>query len=87
MELWATHDEKAHSIIQDHISDALLIKTQVCVRAKALFDELTNIHNTSSITNIFYIFEQLIALKWDSTLQINDHIAKFCSLESHLTGM
>ncbi|KAG2072023.1 hypothetical protein BDR04DRAFT_990322, partial [Suillus decipiens] len=49
---------KAHGIIQDHISDALLMKKQVCVTAKALFDEL-----------------------------INDHIAKFHSLESHLTGM
>ncbi|KAG1861733.1 hypothetical protein DFJ58DRAFT_657286 [Suillus subalutaceus] len=74
---WAARDEKAHSIIQDHISDALLMKTEACTTAKALFDELATIHNTSSVANAFYTFEQLIALKWDGTVQISDHIAKF----------
>ena len=71
---WMECDEKAHGIIQDHISDALLIKTRSHKTAKALFDILIEIHRAASLLTIFYAFWQLFASTWDGTSPISDHI-------------
>ena len=71
---WMEHDEKAYGIIQDHISDALLIKTRSYKTAKALFDALIEIHQMTSLPTTFYTFWQLFASTWDGTSSISDHI-------------
>ncbi|KIK75456.1 hypothetical protein PAXRUDRAFT_172811, partial [Paxillus rubicundulus Ve08.2h10] len=51
-------NERAHRIIQDSISDALLLKTEMHTTAKDLFDALLSIHQASSLASAFYIFQQ-----------------------------
>ena len=80
-------DEKAHGIIQDHISDALLIKTRSHKTAKALFDALIEIHQTANLPTAFYAFRQLFSSTWDGTSSISDHIASIRTLETRLAGM
>ncbi|EGO04627.1 hypothetical protein SERLA73DRAFT_68310 [Serpula lacrymans var. lacrymans S7.3] len=43
---WILKDEKAHGIIQDHISDALLMRTGDLTSSKELFDKLDSLHQT-----------------------------------------
>ena len=81
------HNEKAHDIIQDHISDALLIKTRSHKIAKALFDTLIEIHWVASLPTAFYAFQQLFVSTWDGTSSISDHIASLQTLETQLAGM
>ena len=71
---WMERDEKAHGIIQDHISDALLIKTRSHKTAKALFDALIEIHQIANLPTTFYAFWQLFSSTWDGTSPISDHI-------------
>ena len=80
-------DEKAHGIIQDHISNALLIKTRSHKTAKALFDALIEIHRVASLPTAFHAFQQLFASIWDGTSPISDHIASLRTLETQLAGM
>ena len=74
---WMEYDEKAHGIIQDHIFNALLIKTRSHKTAKELFDALIEIHWAASLLTAFYAFWQLSAFIWDGTSPISDHIASF----------
>lgn len=53
---WKKQDEKAHGIIQEHISDALLLKTQHHATSKELFDELVTLHQTSDLATAFSLF-------------------------------
>ncbi|EGN91404.1 hypothetical protein SERLA73DRAFT_80541 [Serpula lacrymans var. lacrymans S7.3] len=66
---WILKDEKAHGIIQDHISDALLMRTGDLISSKELFDKLVSLHQTSNIALAFYSFQQLTknVLGWDIT--------------------
>ncbi|EGO02091.1 hypothetical protein SERLA73DRAFT_71234 [Serpula lacrymans var. lacrymans S7.3] len=59
---WILKDEKAHGIIQDHISDALLMRTGDLTSSKELFDILISLHQTSGIALAFYSFQQLTKL-------------------------
>ncbi|EGN91659.1 hypothetical protein SERLA73DRAFT_80240, partial [Serpula lacrymans var. lacrymans S7.3] len=84
---WILKDEKAHGIIQDHISDALLMRTGDLTSSKELFDKLVSLHQTSNIALAFYSFQQLTKLSWDGTSPIQDHIVKIQTIDSHLSGM
>ncbi|EGO04759.1 hypothetical protein SERLA73DRAFT_68425 [Serpula lacrymans var. lacrymans S7.3] len=68
--VWIFKDEKAHGIIQDHISDALLMRTGDLTSSKELFDKLVSLHQTSNIAPAFYSFQQLTKLSWDGTSPI-----------------
>ena len=84
---WMEYDEKAYGIIQDHISNALLIKTRSHKTAKALFDALIEIHWAVSLPTTFYAFQQLFASTWDGTSPISDHIVSLQILETWLARM
>ncbi|KIK73662.1 hypothetical protein PAXRUDRAFT_20619 [Paxillus rubicundulus Ve08.2h10] len=54
---WMEWNERAHGIIQDSISDALLLKMEMHTTTKDLFDALLSIHRASSLASAFYIFQ------------------------------
>ncbi|EGO01330.1 hypothetical protein SERLA73DRAFT_72276 [Serpula lacrymans var. lacrymans S7.3] len=82
---WILKDEKAHGIIQDHISDALLMRrTGDLTSSKELFDKLVSLHQMSNIALAFYSFQQLTKLSWDGTSPIQDHITKIQTIDSYL---
>ncbi|KIK75051.1 hypothetical protein PAXRUDRAFT_173927, partial [Paxillus rubicundulus Ve08.2h10] len=56
---WMEQNERAHGIIQDSISDALLLKTEIHTTAKDLFNAILSIHQACSLASAFYIFQQL----------------------------
>ncbi|KAH7917480.1 hypothetical protein BV22DRAFT_1188135 [Leucogyrophana mollusca] len=66
---WVLRDEKAHGIITDSLSDALLLKTHAATSAKDLFDKLKEIHRKSNVATAYYSFEELITLRWNGTLR------------------
>ncbi|KIK91560.1 hypothetical protein PAXRUDRAFT_102425, partial [Paxillus rubicundulus Ve08.2h10] len=78
---------RAHGIIQDSISDALLLKTEMHTTTKDLFDALLSIHQVSSLTSAFYIFQQLFNSAWSGGSTISEHIALLQTLEARLAGM
>ncbi|KIK76396.1 hypothetical protein PAXRUDRAFT_170101, partial [Paxillus rubicundulus Ve08.2h10] len=78
---------RAHGIIQDSITDALLLKTEVHTTAKDLFNALLSIHQASSLTSAFYIFQQLFNSTWSGGSAISKHIASLHTLEACLAGM
>ena len=84
---WMERNEKAHDIIQDHISNALLIKMRSHKTAKALFDALIEIYWAASLPTTFYTFWQLFASTWDGTSPISDHITSLQTLETQLARM
>ncbi|KAG1850358.1 hypothetical protein DFJ58DRAFT_729238 [Suillus subalutaceus] len=53
------------SITCSSATDSWAARDENMRNSKGIFDELATIHNTSSVANAFYTFEQLIALKWD----------------------
>ncbi|KIK72215.1 hypothetical protein PAXRUDRAFT_109146, partial [Paxillus rubicundulus Ve08.2h10] len=57
-------NKRAHGIIQDSISDALLLKMEMHTTTKDLFDALLSIHQASNFTSAFYIFQQLFNSAW-----------------------
>ena len=61
VQAWQERDEKAHGIIQLHISDALLMKTHKETSSKGLFDALMTLHGTPNISSAFYLFQQLFS--------------------------
>ena len=84
---WMECDKKAYGIIQDHISDALLIKMRSYKTAKALFDTLIEIYQVANLPTTFYTFQQLFASTWDGTLPISNHITSLWTPETQLAGM
>ncbi|KIK76415.1 hypothetical protein PAXRUDRAFT_106876, partial [Paxillus rubicundulus Ve08.2h10] len=78
---------RAHRIIQDSISDALLLKMEVHTTTKDLFDSLLSIHQASNLTSAFYIFQQLFNSAWSGGSAISEHIASLWNLEACLAGM
>ena len=84
---WMERDEKAHDIIQDHTSNALLIKMRSHETAKELFDALIEIHQVVSLPTAFYVFWQLFASIWDRASPISDHITSLWTLETWLAGI
>ncbi|EGN92490.1 hypothetical protein SERLA73DRAFT_79525 [Serpula lacrymans var. lacrymans S7.3] len=84
---WILKDEKAYGIIQDHISNALLMRTGDLISSKKLFDKLVSLHQTSNIALAFDLFQQLTKLSWDGTSAIKDHIVKIRTIDSHLSRM
>ena len=72
---WQECDEKAHSIIQLRISDALLMKTHSYYSAKELFDALVKLYETPNISSAFYLFKQLFSSTWDGTSAVSQHIS------------
>ncbi|KIK79575.1 hypothetical protein PAXRUDRAFT_55328, partial [Paxillus rubicundulus Ve08.2h10] len=80
-------NERAHRIIQDSISDALLLKTEMHTTTKDLFDALLSIHQASNLTSTFYIFQQLFNSVWSRSSAISKHITSPCTLEACLAGM
>ncbi|KIK91065.1 hypothetical protein PAXRUDRAFT_150374 [Paxillus rubicundulus Ve08.2h10] len=67
-------NERVHGIIQDSISNALLLKMEMHTTAKDLFNALLSIHQVSSLTSTFYIFQQLFNSAWYGGSAISEHI-------------
>ncbi|KIK75587.1 hypothetical protein PAXRUDRAFT_172376 [Paxillus rubicundulus Ve08.2h10] len=78
---------RAHGIIQDSISNALLLKTEMHTTAKDLFNALLSIHQASNLTSTFYIFQQSFNSTWSGGSAISEHITSLWTLEAHLAGM
>ncbi|KIK73704.1 hypothetical protein PAXRUDRAFT_177686, partial [Paxillus rubicundulus Ve08.2h10] len=78
---------RAHGIIQDSISDALLLKTEMHTTSKDLLDALLSIHQVSSLAFTFYIFQQLFNSAWSGGSAISEHIVSLCTLKARLAGM
>ncbi|KIJ08563.1 hypothetical protein PAXINDRAFT_36089, partial [Paxillus involutus ATCC 200175] len=78
---------KAHGIIQDSISDALLLKTESHTTAQDLFNALLSIHQASNLASTFYIFQQLFSSAWSGTSAVSEHITSLWILEAHLVRM
>ena len=73
---WIAHDEKAHGIIQECLSDALLLKTKSCTSTMALWKEFKKLLDAPNVSSTFYIFQQLFHATWDgSTGTVLEHIA------------
>ncbi|KIK95082.1 hypothetical protein PAXRUDRAFT_118441, partial [Paxillus rubicundulus Ve08.2h10] len=83
----AVPNERAHRIIQDSISDALLLKVEMHTTTKDLFDTLLSIHQASNLTSAFYIFQQLFNFAWSRGSTISKHIMLLQTLEAHLARM
>ncbi|KIK76321.1 hypothetical protein PAXRUDRAFT_170293 [Paxillus rubicundulus Ve08.2h10] len=71
---WMEWNERVHGIIQDSISDALLLKTEMHTTAKDLFNALLSIHQVSSLASAFYIFQQLFNSALSGGSAISKHI-------------
>ncbi|KIK76527.1 hypothetical protein PAXRUDRAFT_169665, partial [Paxillus rubicundulus Ve08.2h10] len=84
---WMERNKRAHGIIQDSISDALLLKTEMHTTSKDLFDALLYIHQASNLTSTFYIFQQLFNSVWSGSSTISEHITSLCTLEACLARM
>ncbi|KIK73052.1 hypothetical protein PAXRUDRAFT_53254, partial [Paxillus rubicundulus Ve08.2h10] len=86
---WMEQNERAHRIIQDSISDALLLKMEMHTTAKDLFDALLSIHQVSNLASAFYIFQQLFnsAYILTGSSAIYEHITLLHTLEACLAGM
>ncbi|KIK79325.1 hypothetical protein PAXRUDRAFT_119317, partial [Paxillus rubicundulus Ve08.2h10] len=80
-------NKRVHRIIQDSISDALLLKMEMHTTAQDLFDALLSIHKASNLASTFYIFQQLFNSAWSRGSAISEHIASLQTLEAHLAGM
>ncbi|KIK72495.1 hypothetical protein PAXRUDRAFT_180551, partial [Paxillus rubicundulus Ve08.2h10] len=78
---------RAHRIIQDSISDALLLKTEMHTTTKDLFNALLSIHQTSNLASTFYIFQQLFNPAWSRGSAISEHITLLHTLEACLVRM
>ncbi|KIK74583.1 hypothetical protein PAXRUDRAFT_175215, partial [Paxillus rubicundulus Ve08.2h10] len=78
---------RAHGIIQDSISDALLLKMEMHTTTKDLFDTLLSIHQASNLTSTFYIFQQLFNSTCSGGSAISKHITLLQTLEACLAGM
>ncbi|KIK79223.1 hypothetical protein PAXRUDRAFT_161884 [Paxillus rubicundulus Ve08.2h10] len=72
---------RVHGIIQDSISDALLLKTEMHTTAKDLFNALLSIHQVSSLASTFF------NSTWSGGSAISEHITLLCTLEACLSGM
>ncbi|KIK81445.1 hypothetical protein PAXRUDRAFT_15244 [Paxillus rubicundulus Ve08.2h10] len=55
--------------------------------AKDLFDALLSIHQVSSLTSAFYIFQQLFNSAWSRGSTISEHIVSLRTLEACLARM
>ena len=84
---WTEQDEKAHGIIQDHISDSLLIKTQSHTTAKDLYGALVKLHEDAHLASAFHLYQKMLDSTWDGISPIGDHIAGIRTIESRLAGM
>jgi len=84
---WQEHDEKAHRIIQERLSDALLLKTASCASTKELWDKLLSLLNAPNTFSTFYIFQQLFNVAWDGNSRVSVHIATLQTSELCLTAM
>ena len=85
---WIARDEKAHGITQECLSDTLLLKTESCTSAMALWEELKKLLDASNVSSAFYIFQQLFHATWDgSTRTVSEHIALLQTLEACLAAM
>ena len=81
---WIAHNEKAHGIIQEHLSDALLLKMEVCASVKELWEKLRALPDALNISSAFYIFQQLFSVSWDGMSDISEHITSLRNSESRL---
>ena len=84
---WTEQDEKAHRIIQDHIFDSLLIKTQSHTTTKDLDGVLVKLHEDAHLASTFHLYQQMLDSTWDGISPIGDHIAGIRTIESQLAGM
>ncbi|KIK77545.1 hypothetical protein PAXRUDRAFT_102454, partial [Paxillus rubicundulus Ve08.2h10] len=84
---WMEQNERAHGIVQDSISDALLLKMELHTTTKDLFDALLSIHQAPNLASTFYIFQQLFNSAWSGGSTISKHIMLLCTLEARLAGM
>ncbi|KIK81828.1 hypothetical protein PAXRUDRAFT_53679, partial [Paxillus rubicundulus Ve08.2h10] len=77
---------RAHGIIQDSISGALLLMTEAYTIAQDLFGALLSIHQASNLAST-YIFQQLFNTTWSRISTVSEHIMSLWTLEAHLSGM
>ncbi|KIK83811.1 hypothetical protein PAXRUDRAFT_99780, partial [Paxillus rubicundulus Ve08.2h10] len=78
---------RVHGIIQDSISDALLLKLEMHTTTRDLFNALLSIHQASNLASAFYIFQQLFNFAWSGGSAISKHIALLQTLEACLARM
>ncbi|KIK99419.1 hypothetical protein PAXRUDRAFT_132087, partial [Paxillus rubicundulus Ve08.2h10] len=67
---WMEQNEKAHAIIQDSITAAILAYTT----AWDLFDALLSTHQAFNFTSAFYTFQQLFNSAWSRASTVSAHI-------------
>ncbi|KIK80197.1 hypothetical protein PAXRUDRAFT_159302, partial [Paxillus rubicundulus Ve08.2h10] len=84
---WMEWNKRVHGIIQDSISNALLLKTEMHTTTKDLFNALLSIHQVSSLASAFYIFQQLFKSTWSGGSAISEHIMSLWTLEACLARM
>jgi len=84
---WQECDKKAHGIIQERLSDALLLKTTFCTSTKELWDKLLSLLDAPNTSSAFYIFQQLFNVAWDGNSGVSEHIATLWTSESCLAAM
>ncbi|KIK77068.1 hypothetical protein PAXRUDRAFT_167943 [Paxillus rubicundulus Ve08.2h10] len=80
---WMEWNERAHRIIQDSISSALLLNTETHTTTQDFFDALLSIHQASNLASAFYIFQQLFNPTWSGISAISEHIISLRTLEAH----
>ncbi|KIK77381.1 hypothetical protein PAXRUDRAFT_167027 [Paxillus rubicundulus Ve08.2h10] len=78
---------RVHGIIQDSISDALLLKIEMHTTAQDPFDALLSIHQASNLASAFYILQQLFNSAWSGGSAISEHITSLWTLEARLARM
>ncbi|KIK74204.1 hypothetical protein PAXRUDRAFT_176421, partial [Paxillus rubicundulus Ve08.2h10] len=84
---WMERNERAHGIIQDSISDALLLKMEMHTTTKDLFNALLSIHQVSSLASAFFIFQQLFNSTWSGGSTISEHTVLLQTLGAHFARM
>jgi len=84
---WQECDEKAHGIIQEHLSNALLLKTASCASAKEFWDKHLSLLDALNTSSTFSIFQQLFNIAWDDKSRVLEHIAMLQTSEFHLATM
>ncbi|KIK92966.1 hypothetical protein PAXRUDRAFT_53181, partial [Paxillus rubicundulus Ve08.2h10] len=84
---WVEWNKRAHGIIQDSISNALLLKTEMHTTAWDIFNALLSIHQASNLTSTFYILQQLFNSAWSRGFAISGHITLLQTLEACLGRM
>ena len=83
---WIGRDEKAHGIIQERLSDGLLLQTEWCGSARGLWEELHKVVEGHGGSSGFYVFQELCRTRWDGRSRASEHIGRLRRMEGRLAG-